>query len=68
MNTVLKQFIRRLAQTLRLMVGVGDYDGYLEHMRGHHPGEKPMSRADYFRHCQNARYPTRDGAIKRCPC
>ena len=50
------------------MVGVGDYDGYLAHYREHHPDQKPMSRADYFRYCQAARYPSKDGSIKRCPC
>lgn len=68
MKTRMLQIARRAAQTLRLMVGVGDYDGYLEHMRGHHPEQEPMSRSDYFRYCQNARYPAKDGAIKRCPC
>jgi len=64
----LKPVLRRAAQTLRLMVGVGDYDQYLAHMRAHHPELAPMSRAEYFRHCQAARYPSADGSIKRCPC
>jgi uncharacterized short protein YbdD (DUF466 family) len=50
------------------MVGVGDYDGYLEHCRQHHPEQQPMSRSDYFRYGQEARYPGKDGKIKRCPC
>lgn len=59
---------RRIAQTLRLMVGVGDYEGYLAHMRAHHTDAQVMSRTEYFRYCQNARYPGKDGDIKRCPC
>jgi uncharacterized short protein YbdD (DUF466 family) len=68
MQDLLKAFFRRAAQTLRLMVGVGDYDGYLLHVRQHHPDLTPMTRSDYFQYCQAARYPTKDGAIKRCPC
>ena len=67
MNSLVLLF-RRIAQSLRLMVGVGDYEQYVAHMRAHHADAEPMSRAEYFRYCQNARYPTKDGAIKRCPC
>ena len=63
MRAVLEQFFRRIAQTARLMVGVGDYDAYLEHMRQRHPEQEPMSRSDYFRYCQSARYPNKDGTI-----
>jgi uncharacterized short protein YbdD (DUF466 family) len=68
MNGSIKGHFRRAAQTLRLMVGVGDYEGYLEHFRDHHPEQEPMTRCEYFRYGQVARYPTRDGKIKRCPC
>ncbi len=68
MNNGIKGIYRRVAQTLHLMVGVGDYTGYLEHFRVHHPDQQPMTRSDYFRYCQSARYPTKDGKIKRCPC
>lgn len=59
---------RRTLQMLRLMVGVGDYAAYVEHMRVHHREIPPMTQKDYFRYCQNARYPSKDGRIKRCPC
>lgn len=68
MKTVIKSVLRRAAQTLRLMVGVGDYEGYVAHMRHCHPGRDPMTRPEYFRYCQAARYPTKEGTIKRCPC
>ena len=58
----------RIAQTARLMVGVGDYQQYLLHMQRHHPDEAAMSEREYFRYCQNSRYPGKDGGIKRCPC
>lgn len=68
MKATMKAILRRTAETLRLMVGVGDYDRYLEHVRAHHPELPPMTRAEFFRHCQAARYPSKDGQIKRCPC
>jgi uncharacterized short protein YbdD (DUF466 family) len=68
MSIPLKHFFLRATQTLRLMVGVGDYDQYVEHVLRHHPEQEPMTRAGYFRYCQTARYPTKDGNIKRCPC
>lgn len=58
----------RAAQTARLMVGIGDYQRYLAHMQCHHPGDTAMSEVAYFRHCQESRYPGKDGSIKRCPC
>jgi uncharacterized short protein YbdD (DUF466 family) len=68
MNTRIKEIGRRAAQMLRLMVGVGDYDGYLAHCHHCHPELQPMTRTEYFRYSQAARYPNGDGAIKRCPC
>ena len=65
---IVKQFWSRCAETARLMVGVGNYTQYLAHMRAHHPEVVAMSEVEYFRHCQNARYPGADGTIKRCPC
>jgi len=59
---------KRLAETLRLMVGIGDYARYCEHMREHHAGEPVMTETGYFRHCQQARYPSKAGQISRCPC
>jgi uncharacterized short protein YbdD (DUF466 family) len=64
-------FFRRAAQTGRIMVGAGDYATYLEHMKSHHPQHAPMTERDYFRYCQEARYPTKSGTggkISRCPC
>ena len=64
MSTVAKRF----ADTLRLMVGIGDYARYCEHMRAHHAGAPVMSEAEYFRYCQQARFPSKAGQIRRCPC
>ncbi|HSC75212.1 MAG TPA: YbdD/YjiX family protein [Pseudomonadales bacterium] len=63
-----KSVLLRAVQTARLMVGVGDYQQYLEHMQSHHPDETAMSDIEYFRYCQDSRYPGKDGSLKRCPC
>lgn len=61
---------RLCRQTANLMVGQGDYQQYLTHMRSHHPASEPMSEQEFFRYHQNARYPQARGktAINRCPC
>ncbi|ASC67994.1 YbdD/YjiX family protein [Achromobacter denitrificans] len=55
---------RYLGQTLRLMVGVPDYETYVEHMRRTHPDREPMSYEEFFRERQDARY----GGKKRIGC
>lgn len=55
---------RYLGQTLRLMVGVPDYQNYVEHMRRTHPDQEPMSYEEFFRERQSARY----GGGKRIAC
>ena len=47
---------RYLAQTLRLMVGVPDYDAYVAHMKANHPDAPLMSYEAFFRDRQQARY------------
>ncbi|HEX7820557.1 MAG TPA: CstA-like transporter-associated (seleno)protein [Sphingobium sp.] len=53
-----------LRQTARLMVGMPDYDAYVAHMAEHHPGVTAMTRTQYFRDRQEARYGGRNGG--RC--
>jgi len=55
---------RYLGQTLRLMVGVPDYENYVEHMRRTHPDQEPMTYEAFFRERQDARY----GGKKRLGC
>jgi uncharacterized short protein YbdD (DUF466 family) len=50
---------RYLAQSLRLMVGLPDYDAYLTHMRSTHPDQAPMTFEAFFRDRQQARYGSR---------
>jgi uncharacterized short protein YbdD (DUF466 family) len=56
-------------QTLKLMIGVGDYDVYVKHMQEHHPDAKLMDYKEWYRNRVDARYgASKDGAMKRCPC
>ena len=54
---------RTLAQSLRLMVGLPDYDAYLSHLQAAHPERSPMSYEAFFRERQQARY---GGGKGRC--
>lgn len=57
---------RLLTQTARLMVGVPDYEAYVEHRRQTHPGEPVMSKVEYFRDRQDRRYGVGSGSAMRC--
>ncbi|WP_425249908.1 YbdD/YjiX family protein, partial [Enterobacter hormaechei] len=39
-----------LQQSFRRMVGVPDYQTYLEHMKAHHPDLTPMDSQTVYRH------------------
>ncbi|WP_020206270.1 MULTISPECIES: YbdD/YjiX family protein [Cupriavidus] len=47
---------RYLGQSLRLMVGLPDYQTYVAHMESIHPDRAPMSYEEFFRERQEARY------------
>lgn len=65
----LKDVAKKVVQTCRLMVGIHDYEYYVDHMRRQHPGTEPMSREDFYRYCLEARFPSNaDAARGRCPC
>ena len=51
-----RDFARSLKQSLRLMVGMPDYDAYLTHMAATHPDQPPMSYEAFFRERLEARY------------
>lgn len=52
----LAEFGRCLCQGARLMVGLPDYETYVEHVRRTHPDRPAMSFPEFFRERQNARY------------
>lgn len=59
----LGKFGAYLGQTARLMVGLPDYDNYLNHMLENHPDLPAMSYEEFFRERQDARY----GSSSRLP-
>lgn len=60
----LRDGLRLAAQILRSALGAPDYAAYLAHRRAHHPGEAPLSAAEFFRERQAAKY--RRGASRCC--
>ena len=55
-----------LVQTARLMIGIPDYETYLEHRRTKHPSEPVMTYEEFFKERQDARYAFGKGKISRC--
>jgi len=51
-----------LGQAAKMMIGVPDYDNYVEHMRINHPDQEPMTYEAFFRDRQDARYGGKGGA------
>ena len=47
-----------------LMVGQPDYQAYLRHMSERHPERTPMTRIEFFREREQARYGGKSGG--RC--
>lgn len=45
-----------LRETALLMVGQPSYDAYLRHMAEHHPAQEPMTRLQFFRDREKARF------------
>ncbi len=58
-----KDFMNKVKQTGRLMVGIPDYDTYVAHRRTTHPDLPIMSYEEFFRERQRSRY---EGKIGRC--
>ena len=56
---------RYAGQTLRLMVGLPEYDAYVAHMQATHPEADVMSYEAFFRERQEARYGGK-GRMGRC--
>jgi uncharacterized short protein YbdD (DUF466 family) len=65
MFSTLAQAGKYLGQSMRLMVGLPEYDTYLAHMEKNHPDQAPMDYETFFRERQEARY---GGAGKRGGC
>ena len=48
------------------MVGIPDYQTYVEHHRTFHPGPPIMSYEEFFRERQDARYAVGRGRFRGC--
>ena len=57
---------RGLRRTGRLMCGIPDYDGYVAHLRQHHPDKAVPSYRDFFRDRLEARYGGKGGTTRCC--
>jgi uncharacterized short protein YbdD (DUF466 family) len=60
----MRGWLSRLRETARLMVGQPSYEAYLAHMAAHHPERAAMTRTEYFRDREQARYRAKGGG--RC--
>jgi uncharacterized short protein YbdD (DUF466 family) len=56
----------KLRNGARLMVGHGDYDAYVAHMRARHRSEAIMSREAFFRAREDARFGVGGSRAFRC--
>jgi uncharacterized short protein YbdD (DUF466 family) len=50
----------------RLMVGIPDYETYVQHRLARHPGEPIMSYEEFFRERQQARYGVGKNCFRGC--
>ncbi len=62
----LKTLAEGFRRTALLMVGVPDYQAYVEHRKRAHPSEPVMSYEEFFRERQQSRYGGNSGKINRC--
>jgi uncharacterized short protein YbdD (DUF466 family) len=54
------------ARTARLMVGIPDYETYVEHVQASHPGGPVMTRVEFIRERQAARFAMDKGRFRGC--
>lgn len=47
---------KQLCHAARMLIGLPDYDNYVQHMRRCHPEQPVMSYEAFFRERQQARY------------
>ena len=64
----LRDAAKKVVQTCRLVIGIHDYEYYLDHMRSRHPEATPFTREEFYRYCLEARYPSAERSGSRCPC
>lgn len=52
----LGQAKKYLGQAAKMLIGIPDYDNYVEHMQTNHPDKPYMTYEEFFRERQQARY------------
>ena len=52
----LGQAKKYLGQAAKMLIGIPDYDNYVEHMKTNHPEKPYMTYEEFFRERQEARY------------
>jgi uncharacterized short protein YbdD (DUF466 family) len=57
---------RFATQTARLMVGIPDYETYVQHRQTVHPGQAVMTYEEFFRERRDARYAVSKGRFRAC--
>jgi uncharacterized short protein YbdD (DUF466 family) len=62
----LTKLASKLRDGARLMVGQGDYDAYVAHTRAMHGDRPVMSREEFFRARENARFGAGGERAFRC--
>ena len=62
----LRTLYNRARQTARLMIGVPDYETYVQHRKTFHPGEPIMTYEEFFFERQSARYTVSKDRMKGC--
>ncbi len=58
---MIRHLLARAAETARLMIGQPPYEAYCTHMAQNHPDQPVMTRAEFFRNRQDARFSSRNG-------
>jgi uncharacterized short protein YbdD (DUF466 family) len=48
-------------QATKLMIGIPDYDNYVQHMKLTHPDQIPMTYEEFFKERKDARYSGKSG-------
>lgn len=60
------RMIKMMAQGIKMLVGMPDYDNYVQHMQERHPHQPIMSYKIFFQERQQARYAGGKGGGMRC--
>jgi uncharacterized short protein YbdD (DUF466 family) len=62
----LRTLYARARQTARLMIGIPDYETYVQHRKTFHPDQPIMTYEQFFIERQNVRYSVSKDRMKGC--